>query len=130
MMKSYAFLNKVVQERIGGFFSHGYANGYVAIPPEHPLYGEDYEKVNQKVSVWGGLTYGEPMSVLLENGWKDDEAHGLVECIGFGSLDEIPKDYYVYGFDTMHASDSPSHNRDWCIHETLNLQEQLMLIKG
>lgn len=62
-MKSIAFINNEVQKRMKasmrmtGFsaFEMGYANGYVAVPPGHPLHGLDYDKVYgvADIDVWG-----------------------------------------------------------------------------
>lgn len=118
-MKSIAFINNEVQKRMKASmrmtgisaFEMGYANGYVAVPPGHPLHGLDYDKVYdvQDVSVWGG---------------------SCIEVIGDGSFDDIPQDWWVFGFDTMHFNDGPHHDRDWCIRETKQLQEQLDAIKA
>ena len=34
----------------------GYANGYVAVPPEHPLHGKHYDEANNVIDIHGGLT--------------------------------------------------------------------------
>ena len=61
-MKSIAFINNEVQKRMKASmrmtgisaFEMGYANGYVAVPPGHPLHGLDYDKVYDvaDISVW------------------------------------------------------------------------------
>lgn len=131
-MKSIAFLNNEVQKRMKasmmrtGFsaFEMGYANGYVAVPPGHPLHGLDYDKVYgvADIDVWGGLTFASEKS-----GCQWDTAY--IEVIGDGWFDDIPQDWWVFGFDTMHCNDGPHHDRDWCIRETKQLQEQLDAIK-
>jgi hypothetical protein len=40
-MKTIAFLNREVNHSMPPEVEAGYANGYVAVPPEHPLYGTD-----------------------------------------------------------------------------------------
>lgn len=132
-MKSIAFINNEVQKRMSasmrmtGFsaFEMGYANGYVAIPPGHPLHGLDYDKVYDvaDIDVWGGLTFASEKS---ECQWDTT----CIEVIGDGSFDDIPQDWWVFGFDTMHYNDGPHHDRDWCIRETKQLQEQLDTIKA
>ena len=97
----------------------GYANGYVAIPPEHRLHGLDYDKAGLFVSIHGGLTFGEPITDLDPDTFSND-----IECINFGRFDEIPKDYWVFGFDTIHYGDGDK-DREWCINETYDLLKQL-----
>jgi len=131
-MKLYAFLNRTVNKSMEEHYANsrfadicrcGYANGYVAVPPEHPLHGVNYNDV-EDIDIHGGLTFSESVEEIKADGWRDD-----TECIGFDNFDEIPKDYWVFGFDTMHFNDGPHHNREWCINETKNLMEQLENIK-
>lgn len=100
--------------------SIGYANGYVAIPPEHRLHGLDYDKADLFISIHGGLTFAEPLTDLDPDTFSND-----IECINFERFDEIPSDYWVFGFDTMHYDDGPHLDRDWCIKETKDLLKQL-----
>ncbi len=60
--------------------SAGYANGYVAIPPEHPLFGKHYDYL--EVDVHGGLTFSSPSSDIFE--YFDTRAIELLD-------EEIPK---------------------------------------
>lgn len=132
-MATKAFINNEVQKRMKaemertGFkaFEMGYANGYVAVSPDHPLHGLNYDKVYdvQDVSVWGGLTFSEKKADCQWDG-------SCVEVIGGGSFDDIPGDWWVFGFDTMHYNDGPEHDREWCIRETRQLQLQLDAIKS
>ena len=120
-MKTIAFLNNEVQENMKGsgmtFMGMGYANGYVAIPPGHPLHGMGYDSVD--IEAWGGLTFAASKSELDQ--W--DGSH--VEMLDGGSLDDIPADWWIFGFDTMNYGDGPEHDRNWCIAETRRLQKQL-----
>jgi hypothetical protein len=68
---------------------HGWGNGYVAVPPSHPLWGVDYNNVEQ-IDVHGGLTYSEM-----------NDVPGL-----FVAFPEIPTNYWVFGFDTKHWDDT------------------------
>lgn len=64
--------------------SHGEQSwrcGYVGVPKDHPLFGEDYNKPN--VEVHGGLTYAAGESVIS---------------------DLLPG-YWWFGFDCNHADD-------------------------
>ena len=68
--------------------SHGWGNGYVAVPPSHPLWGVDYMNVN-KIDIHGGLTY------------SNFYIHGMLRM----QL-ELPSNYWVFGFDTKHWDDT------------------------
>ena len=118
--KYFAFLNRDAQMGIESVRPHkwfGYANGYVAIPPGHPLNGKGYDDID--ISVHGGLTYAETIEETVANNWSS------IECIGFDSIDEIPSGYFVFGFDTMHFGDDDTLDREWCIQETKDLMKQL-----
>ena len=121
--KLFAFLNSSCNKELASSpllrESIGYANGYVAIPPEHRLHGLDYDKAGLFVSIHGGLAFGEPITDLDPNPFSND-----IECINFGRFDEIPKDYWVFGFDTIHYEDI-NRDREWCINETYDLLKQL-----
>ena len=70
---------------------------------------------------WGANPCRKPNTpVCISEGWRND-----TECIDFDNFDEIPKDYWVFGFDTMHYDDGPHLDRDWCINETKDLLKQL-----
>lgn len=116
-MKLTAFLNSVVNNRLNrlGTFEAGYANGYVAIPKEHPYYGKDYDEI--EIDIHGGLTFA-------GNGSKIEEAWPNIEIIE-GNTKNL-KDSWVFGFDTCHYGDNLTNwNRDAVIAETLNLRRQL-----
>lgn len=127
-MATKAFINNEVQKRTMaefkriGFmaFEMGYANGYVAVSPDHPLHGLHYDKVYDvaDISVWGGLTFSEKKS---ECQWDEES----IEMIDGGSFSDISDDWWIFGFDTMHFNDSPEHDHKWCIAETRQLQLQL-----
>lgn len=93
-VKFIPFLNKVRNDRLrNDHFTCGYANGYVAVPPHHPLLGMFYDRVNELVSVHGGLTYSRAYNERLVS-----NAILLSEVSEY----EIPADSWVFGFDTMH----------------------------
>lgn len=58
---------------IGNGGSRAYINGYVQVPPDHPLYQVNYSRTyNLPIEVHGSLTYGSD-----NNGWFGfDTAHG------------------------------------------------------
>ena len=92
--------------------SAGYANGYVAIPPEHPLFGKYYDY--PEIYVHGGLTFSRPSRDIFE--YFDTNAVEMLDG-------EIPIGYWVFGFDTFHPGDNPDTcSREWCIEETNRLK--------
>jgi hypothetical protein len=115
------FLNKVRNDEYNNsnpFYTCGYANGYVAVPPHHPLWGMHYDQVNELVSVHGGLTY---------SGAYNER---LVSNAILLSEDEVPADSWIFGFDTMHFQDNLLNcNEQFCKDETINLVEQFKKIK-
>ena len=81
-----------VKENVLDLSNHlkrGWGNGYVAIPPSHPLWGLDYSSV-YTIDVHGGLTYSE-----LNN------SYGM-----FRQNPELPNNYWIFGFDTAHSGDT------------------------
>lgn len=118
--KCYAFLNTSVNNRyrkIAPEFSGdcGYANGYVAIPVDHPLYGKTYDEACEAgITAHGGLTYSASMVSVLSN----------FDPLDTDWLDgEVPEDYWVFGFDTMHFGDTINNwPQEKCIEETNNLK--------
>lgn len=67
----------------------GWGNGYVAVPPGHPLHGMFYNDID--IDIHGGLTYSGPT-----DNWQP------------GTLPEelVGKDYWAIGFDTAHCDDT------------------------
>lgn len=116
----FAFINNAVNSTMEGMLEVGYANGYVALPPSHPLHNVSYSEIDRQVDVHGGMTFGCAIAQFREH--EDWQQH--TECIDFDSLNDIPEDYYVVGFDTMHIGDS-GLDKNWCIQETLRLKTQL-----
>lgn len=75
---------------------HGIANGYVAIPPNHPKY-----KTEDDFEVHGGITYRE-----IEN--------------------HENADFWVIGFDTAHYCDTLERcDMNYVIKECFSLLEQV-----
>lgn len=104
-MKLIAFLNKYIndnfREAVGeDFFANGgYANGYVAVPPEHPYHGVGYDKL--LVDIHGGLTFdasAHEINNATSGNWSNLEFLGEETC--------LPDDYWVFGFDTLHCDDN------------------------
>nr|DAM55672.1 MAG TPA: hypothetical protein [Caudoviricetes sp.] len=91
-------------------FDGGYFNGYVAVLPEHPFYGKDYDEVSDLLSkkgfyVHGGLTFA-----------NDDKDF----C---PELSKHFPDYWVLGFDTRHANDTADY---WTEERTWEETEKLL----
>jgi hypothetical protein len=105
---------------------HGWGNGCVAIPPEHPLHGKNYrdkvEVKNPDKIKFNGNYIG-----LLGRALEDEENENvisldlLIDIHGGITFAEkcsylkdppkrIPKNYWVFGFDTAHAGD---HMFNW-----------------
>lgn len=124
-MKFIAFLNKTrndeFRKAVGDDFiaNGGYANGYVAVPPEHPYHGKNYDDV--PVEIHGGLTFdSDAASINLSTtgNWSNLEF--------LGEETSLPDDYWVFGFDTLHCDDNITNwPRERCVEETLRLKEQL-----
>lgn len=119
-MNTIAFINPKHNEKLRKALQRdmptcdcGYANGYVAVPPEHPYYGKDYDDV--PVEVHGGLTYGTVAG-----------CSAVLDGAEFLEGDHIPENWTVFGFDTCHYDDSlASWPRERCIEETLKLQRRI-----
>jgi hypothetical protein len=81
-MKWYVIKNREWKNSNGFLvIKKGWGNGYVAVPPTHPVYKMDYDSVY--VDVHGGLT-----------------------CSQLGNGQDAPKNWWVFGFDTAHYNDS------------------------
>lgn len=106
-MKTYRFLIKNTWMQ----WEAGYANGYVAVPENHPLYGKDYYDLDG-IHVHGGLTYSGKMVPYTHD---------------FELLDgELPQEYWCFGFDTAHWGDNLDDcDREFCINEVTRLQTQI-----
>lgn len=94
----------------------GYANGYVAVPKDHPFFGKGYDDVD--INIHGGLTF----ATSGDNICKDLPETEVLD----GCLYDLDEDWWVFGFDTCHHSDSLKNwPREAVIDETLNLKKQL-----
>lgn len=94
----------------------GYANGYVAVPKDHPFFGMGYDDVD--VDIHGGLTFAAPGNNII----KDLPETEVLE----GCLYDLNEDWWVFGFDTCHYMDNLDNwPREAVIDETLNLKKQL-----
>ena len=94
----------------------GYANGYVAVPKDHPFFGKGYDDVD--INIHGGLTF----ATSGDNICKDFSETEVLE----GCLYDLDKNWWVFGFDTCHYMDNLDNwPREAVIDETLNLKKQL-----
>ncbi len=100
---------------IGYAYDNGYANGYVAVPPNHPWFGKKYDDLD--VRVHGGVTYSAPVDNVITDG-----AEYLWGASG------VPSGWWVFGFDTNHCHDTMDiWTHDRVIEETLKFQRQIEL---
>lgn len=119
--KCIAFLHNEINEehrnyknQFGWGHDCGYANGYVAIPPEHPLHGRGYDDFY--VDIHGGLTYAASAAIV--------KTHFNPNFLELCFLDDIPDDYWVFGFDTMHYLDTLDYwSRENVIKEVDKLEK-------
>lgn len=119
--KCIAFLNNEINEerrnyknQFGWEHDCGYANGYVAIPPEHPLHGRRYDDFY--VNIHGGLTFSESTAMV--------KAHFNSNFVELCELNDIPDNYWVFGFDTMHYMDTLNYwSREMVIAEVKKLEK-------
>lgn len=97
----------------------GYANGYVAVPPEHPYFGKDYDDIDAEVH--GGITFTKDSDTVKKH-WDN-----LPDDIEFlDGATEIPSGWYIFGFDTMHYGDTlETCPKEYCVEETIKLKKQL-----
>lgn len=112
----------------------GYANGYVAVPPEHPAYGMDDLQLCDIIHVHGGVTFSWPAvypkkhegrKVTPAYVGKKNQVLENAEYITQGVTD-VPDDWWIIGFDTCHFFDSlESCSRKYVINETRRLKAQL-----
>ena len=109
----------VIVERDHPYIEHGWGNGYVLIPPEHPWHGLPYDNI--PVDVHGGLTFGSSISnapwVKYHPILQKNENRG-----------RNYQDYFVYGFDTAHLGDGPHLTKEWVLKETQYLAEQFQSV--
>lgn len=92
--------------------SHGWGNGYVIIPENHPFYGIDYNVINRFVRVHGGLTY----SKLCTE-----------DSLNFFKLNHEDLNKWIIGFDTAHAGDNEvTWNKGAVQSEADNLLAQVL----
>ena len=87
VVKGFEF--KSVKVKLNQKLPNGWGNGYVAVPPSHPLWGVSYFDL-EDIDVHGRLTYSEM-----------NDVPGI-----FIDHPEIPNNYWVFGFDTKHWDDT------------------------
>jgi hypothetical protein len=102
----------VVRSPISGC---GWGNGYVAIPPKHPLHGRKVgDSFIYSLEVHGGIT------------WAHKHLDSLYSKEFLVVNSEIPPGWWILGFDTGHLGDtSETWPKERVIQETRNLCKQL-----
>lgn len=92
----------------------GAGNGYVAVPPTHPLYG----KTDFEIFEANCLHVAGELSLAM----NADAARKLLECVP----DSVPGDWWIIGFDTMCMGMTTAN---WpmarVIEETKKMKEQI-----
>jgi hypothetical protein len=89
----------------------GWGNGYVAVPREHKYFSIGYDDV--PVKVHGGLTFGHQLSDIKKDFFPEIKG-------------KARKDWWVFGFDTAHFSDTKLNWTESKVkEETENLKKQL-----
>lgn len=95
-------------------FEYGWGNGYVAIPPNHPGWGKDWETTSPYLDVHGGVT----LCGKFHEPWRKIEGEVIPE--------EITKDWWIVGFDTGHWGDNEhDQNEAFVRNETEHLLRQI-----
>lgn len=106
--------SETISKGISSFLDGGNFNGYVAVLPEHPFYGKDYDEIDDLLYkypdingfyIHGGLTFAK--------GDKDF-------C---PELSKHFPDYWIFGFDTRHADDTAEY---WTEERTWEETEKLL----
>lgn len=97
----------------------GEANGYVAIPPSHPLHGCHYyhnDFIEHGIKVHNGVTY----SAYADDSYSVTKGKNL----------DIPDNYWVLGFHTQSRDDDKqTWNLQRVIEETERLKTQIQALK-
>lgn len=121
-----AFLNSDINTRNNSMpkemlMSSGVANGYVAIPPEHPLFGKSMSDSEiEKLRVHGGVTF-------TGSFYECQEHFSSMRFLTPG-IQPAPN-WWVIGFDTCHWNDSPETcPLAYVVAETENLKRQLEVL--
>lgn len=105
------YFSKLKALSTGLFPDGGDFNGYIAVTPEHPFYGKNYDEVDAMLDkkgfyVHGGLTLAEDSSFCPD----------------------LPTDqprYWILGFDTRHAGDTAAY---WTEERTWEEADKLMQV--
>ena len=117
-MKLYKFLIVNKSNSLSTYsYECGYANGYVAIPKNHPYYKKDYDDLDN-IIIHGGLTLSEELTSFsnVPLVWLDENPENFEE-------------YWVFGFDTRHRNDTLQNcNKEYVISEIESLEKQLLQI--
>lgn len=103
------YYNQLKSVSSGLFPDSGNFNGYIAVTPEHPFYGKDYDEVN----------------AMLHK--KDFYVHGGLTLASDSSFcPHLPTEhhqFWILGFDTRHASDTAEY---WTEERTWEEADKLM----
>lgn len=93
----------------------GWGNGYGAVTKDHPLYGKNYQEVEEEFEVHGGLTFSGG-GIL---GFHEDIREWVTEK-------PVNTDLWIFGFDTGHWGDNERRcTKNYVIGQTKSLIQQL-----
>lgn len=73
----------------------GWGNGYVALPPTHPLHLGNLDNITNSDIIFKKITLVQNLNV-----------HGGATYSNLGDGVKAPKDWWVIGFDTAHYGDT------------------------
>lgn len=94
---------------IDSFIDGGNFNGYIAVTPEHPFYGKDYDEVDLMLHKKGFYVHG-----------------GLTLASDSSFCPHLPTEhqkFWILGFDTRHADDTAEY---WTEERTWEETEKLL----
>lgn len=100
---------KMKEVGIDSFIDGGNFNGYIAVTPEHPFYGKDYDEVDLMLHKKGFYVHG-----------------GLTLASDPSFCPHLPTEhqkFWILGFDTRHADDTAEY---WTEKRTWEEADKLM----
>lgn len=122
----------IAKSPLFGSFDCGEYNGYVAVPPTNKYWGKSDDDL-YGISVHGGVTFSEPVveKLPVENDLFKDlatERAGVLErAVFLDGVEDVPDDYWIFGFDTAHCDDTAEKwTKEAVIEEVRNFSKELL----
>jgi hypothetical protein len=105
------------------FLTFGWGNGYILLPPNHPLYEIEYGSIDN-IKIHGGLTYGQFFNSESFLKWTENlEIGGDLTRENFEKFNN----YWIIGFDTNHYGDNDeTWTKEYVISQSEYLMEQCL----